>query len=769
MTTAFRTPETKMDRSSSPSGGSAYTSRETSCETRVRQDGTMSQNLADQPDKPTKAESLLYSPLQGSEIRLVSVQRARPDRILRCNLFHAPLTEDLEFHALSYVWGDLNHKQTIMVNDQPLEVNQNLHDFLDQIWKMKDLSTRGEGALAEPSANDRFRREYLSIYGEEMSVAPPTEALNWWIDAICINQDDVNERSEQVPRMGQFYSSANHVWVWLGRPQTLFPDHPDWTTLQLALRKGFAKQWSDANERGGEPAVLASQMDNTVRDIYTRTFAREYLGMMQLESQASGSRPNITKPVMPEFQVIVEAIRAGISENAIREEAGFPRISRGEEPALPLILKLSDSFLSEVMWLFDCLVTNPWFERTWIIQEFVLSRNLPIALIGDYPLQFSNLFDLSMSIFRNSPTMSNMAITRYRTMEDKMKKIFSLEGAYLERRVSEMSLSLGKIRHSSPAHELLYLLRLFPDKQSTISHDRVYGMLGLLNGQLPEYVKPDYKLPFERVCQDYARFIIEATQNLEIIEARKSELEACPSWVPDFRYLTAVRKFHTVHTDLATGAIRFSADGQQLTVEGIPIGRVLDCSCNHPKADHLFDHLHNINDFILMGSTRLTQRPLEAVFTVWLENMLDRKFILPLDSVSNIHTMESLISGSTTAREKLDPYSEIRSPPQNMVGDRLANMEVLQVVIFLVSYEYCLLETGEIAICQLKNSEPQTRHREEDAVWALKGCERLSILRPGEGGYTYVGSCQVQLGLGLSHHLDEEFFAGKQLEEVTLI
>jgi hypothetical protein len=161
-----------MDRSSSPNGEPAYTSKSTPYETRASQDDIISPNLADQPDIPIKTESPLYSPLQGSEIRLVSIQRARPDGILRCNLFHAPLTENLEFHALSYTWGDLNHKQTITVNDQPFQVNQNLYDFLDQAWKMADLSTRGEEILVEPSVDDLFRRECLSIYGEEISLAP---------------------------------------------------------------------------------------------------------------------------------------------------------------------------------------------------------------------------------------------------------------------------------------------------------------------------------------------------------------------------------------------------------------------------------------------------------------------------------------------------------------------------------------------------------------------------------------------------------------------
>jgi hypothetical protein len=37
-----------------------------------------------------------------------------------------------------------------------------------------------------------------------------------WIDAICINQDDLEERSKEVARMGDIYRNARRVVVWIG-------------------------------------------------------------------------------------------------------------------------------------------------------------------------------------------------------------------------------------------------------------------------------------------------------------------------------------------------------------------------------------------------------------------------------------------------------------------------------------------------------------------------------------------------------------------------
>jgi hypothetical protein len=38
----------------------------------------------------------------------------------------------------------------------------------------------------------------------------------WWIDSICINQDDDHEKSFQIPQMGETFQKADKGVVWLG-------------------------------------------------------------------------------------------------------------------------------------------------------------------------------------------------------------------------------------------------------------------------------------------------------------------------------------------------------------------------------------------------------------------------------------------------------------------------------------------------------------------------------------------------------------------------
>jgi hypothetical protein len=45
-----------------------------------------------------------------------------------------------------------------------------------------------------------------------------------WADAICINQMDPVEKASQILHMGEIYSQAHRVVVWLGKDTAVVPD-----------------------------------------------------------------------------------------------------------------------------------------------------------------------------------------------------------------------------------------------------------------------------------------------------------------------------------------------------------------------------------------------------------------------------------------------------------------------------------------------------------------------------------------------------------------
>lgn len=131
----------------------------------------------------------LYEPLNpfSHEIRIVELEpSAEYDSPIRCKLSKIDLLNEvnkgidpISFEALSYTWGDVLPLRDITVNDMPFSVRANLESFL------------------------RHRREsQRSIY--------------LWVDAICINQNNVAEKNLQIPRMSMVYVSAKDIVVWLG-------------------------------------------------------------------------------------------------------------------------------------------------------------------------------------------------------------------------------------------------------------------------------------------------------------------------------------------------------------------------------------------------------------------------------------------------------------------------------------------------------------------------------------------------------------------------
>jgi hypothetical protein len=87
-----------------------------------------------------------------------------------------------DYIALSYVWGDANDTAEIYLDGIKVAVRANLEAALLQLRKY-------------PRIQQGFRI---------------------WIDALCINQDDIEERARQVAIMKDIYASAWHVAVWLG-------------------------------------------------------------------------------------------------------------------------------------------------------------------------------------------------------------------------------------------------------------------------------------------------------------------------------------------------------------------------------------------------------------------------------------------------------------------------------------------------------------------------------------------------------------------------
>ncbi|KAK0616869.1 heterokaryon incompatibility protein-domain-containing protein [Immersiella caudata] len=158
-----------------------------------------------------------YTPLDPAkqEIRFLTIEDASDDSsVISCKLHRASLSTlpGPEFVALSYVWGDAKITGDIRVDGDSFAATTNLIAALGNLRSaLRDLQTKAAapkpGISAEAAWSDG--KGFHTVFGH----AAPTL---FWIDAICINQQDISERSSQVQMMGQIYKSAHHVVGWLG-------------------------------------------------------------------------------------------------------------------------------------------------------------------------------------------------------------------------------------------------------------------------------------------------------------------------------------------------------------------------------------------------------------------------------------------------------------------------------------------------------------------------------------------------------------------------
>lgn len=134
----------------------------------------------------------LYMPLDEKilEFRLLEIIDT-PDGSISCQLSKAIFANPSakpEYAALSYVWGDPSNTEDIILNGRRVPVTKNLATALRHVkkhWK-----------LEFPNKNP--------------------SSFRIWVDVLCINQQDLDERAQQVARMQYMYTLADIVLAWLG-------------------------------------------------------------------------------------------------------------------------------------------------------------------------------------------------------------------------------------------------------------------------------------------------------------------------------------------------------------------------------------------------------------------------------------------------------------------------------------------------------------------------------------------------------------------------
>ncbi|KAE9362635.1 hypothetical protein N431DRAFT_424407 [Stipitochalara longipes BDJ] len=113
------------------------------------------------------------------EIRILDLLPGNGDDDIECDIRVVAVSGGELYEALSYVWGETGDKKAIRVSGRETKITHNLN-----------------------AALQRLRH--------------PTKTRPLWVDQLCINQWDNDEKAEQVNLMRLIYKRCSQCLIWLG-------------------------------------------------------------------------------------------------------------------------------------------------------------------------------------------------------------------------------------------------------------------------------------------------------------------------------------------------------------------------------------------------------------------------------------------------------------------------------------------------------------------------------------------------------------------------
>ncbi|KIW09414.1 uncharacterized protein PV09_00304 [Verruconis gallopava] len=158
----------------------------------------------------TKGGQSIYTPLDTSksQIRVLALYPSEDNPVapIVASLHVQSLDEEVyiatptfrQYIALSYTWGPQASTSTIQIDGHEFPVTISL-----------------EAALQAMRKRDKHRSFGPAVQWPHNTKSP----TYWWIDQICINQADIDERNQQVALMRRIFKRANSVHVWLGEEE----------------------------------------------------------------------------------------------------------------------------------------------------------------------------------------------------------------------------------------------------------------------------------------------------------------------------------------------------------------------------------------------------------------------------------------------------------------------------------------------------------------------------------------------------------------------
>jgi hypothetical protein len=590
---------------------------------------------------------------------------------LRCHLHVRKLTKSMgSYEALSYTWDTEYENECvneIICNGHKQLIHQNLYEALQTLRR-------------------------------------PHESRLLWIDAICIDQNNTAEKSQQVKIMGTIFAKAQRVLIWIGqREDKCLCGEFTLSSSSETISEVFAgicsimNKWLTHNGRDDLVAAYSERHDKVDNLVEDKAWNKNIFGRHAVhEDKDTG---------------------LGVGTNTLQ--------------------KIVDFF------------SRRWFFRIWVIQEVVLSSNAQVVW-GTYNIAWDWVGLAAAIIQANSSSLSFLG---YSSIPN------GLMNAFLMYRLSASQTCLPPLKFS-----FVQVLQLTQQFASTNAHDRIYGLLGLkTTDSVAATIEPNYDMNVMEVYENVARLILVSDNSLALLSSARpgSYLHSKPSWVPRWSEATfyVLRPIYT-HPEFRCASqaprdFRYPSNKPELELRGVILEKI-NVLPNHQLTAAFWYSNPNENSRnecliqSMLNKLNNSKQAIESLAMTWTRGTNWKGY--PVDSIDS-HAADyfaALFSGYLDLTIINDSIPSPNKISEKVLGPSLQLAELKKLsqegdYSRYLNYARDICEdhtifttlSGRIGIA------PRSLLKEGDLLCVFFGADVPFLIRPKGDGYILLSECYV--------------------------
>lgn len=458
--------------------------------------------------------------------RLLTLHPGLPGSVISCELEVVPICMSQPYEALSYVWGDPTVTKEIVLQGSPFRITTNLESALQHL---------------------RF--------------ADTARCL--WVDAICIDQTNLKERSEQVQMMAEIYYGATRVLAWLGEADVY--TEPAFDAVEQLCSLAKYRIWRYCSLKSG---VQMKELNDDIVGRFIMAEGSEDDSLFHLYWIFPRRMESLSTHLRRTQSILCNSADA-TTETSLRT------LERYFSVAILHPQDIQDIERSMVA-VFSVFRSRSWWKRIWVIQEALCAKDV-LIICGTRETLFGSL-DLAFLGISEEKLSHGGQIEFERDLASFMSNALDL----FTRRVTTLRLE------DIPKGPLHDLLASFWNHECRDPCDKIFALLSLVESpaltvdytkaEVEVYVEATRSIILSNKSLPISCMILESGPRMDVLVER-----GLPTWVPDFSKRLALDQLVWLQHDLKHqlyGAISKSVPHDAVSVENSLIPKLYAIFCD---------------------------------------------------------------------------------------------------------------------------------------------------------------------------------------------